>query len=131
MRTIVTSILTSLLFFTALTVNAAEPLLAYEDKQGSLKPPFDLSDTTRINIGKRRFNSVCAAYCHGAEGDGGKVTAFKGNLELKPEIIYNVVLEGRRGAGIMPPWGKTYTSAEIWELTAYIHHLTKQPPTVK
>jgi mono/diheme cytochrome c family protein len=131
MRTIVTSILTSLLFFTSPTVNAAEPILAYEDKEGSLKPSFDLSDTARINIGKRRFNSVCAAYCHGAEGDGGKVTAFKGNKELIPEGIYKVILEGRRGAGIMPPWGKTYTSQEIWELTAYIHHLTKQPPTVR
>lgn len=123
-------IFTGLVFLLPLATNA-EVLLAIDDKQGAIKPSFDLSDTSRINIGKKRFNSTCAAYCHGAEGDGGKITAFKGNAQLTPEIIYKTILEGRRGADIMPPWGKTFSSEEIWELTAYVSYLTKQPPTVK
>lgn len=123
-------VFTGLVFLLPLAA-CAEVLLAIDDKDGATKPPFDLSDTSRINIGKKRFNSVCAAYCHGAEGDGGKVTAFKGNAQLTPEIIYKTILEGRRGADIMPPWGRAFSSEEIWELTAYVSYLTKQPPIIK
>ncbi len=130
MRITITLIISSLVFLFSLSANA-EALLAIDDPQGAIKPKFDLSDTSRIDIGKKRFNSTCAAYCHGAEGDGGKITAFKGNTQLTPESIYKTILEGRRGSDIMPPWGRTFTSEEIWELTAYINYLTKQPPKVK
>lgn len=106
----------------------SQPLLAADDPEGAKNPPFNLSDETRINIGKKRFNSTCAAYCHGAEGSGGKVTPFKGNKELPIDKIYKTIVEGRRTSDIMPPWGHTFTSAEVWELVAYIHFLTQQPP---
>ena len=121
--------LTIFIFLLPLSTSA-EVLLAIDDKQGAANPSFELSDPARINIGKKRFNSTCAAYCHGAEGSGGKV-AFKGNLELTPERIYKSILMGKSGADIMPPWGRTFTSEEIWELTAYVSYLTKQPPAVK
>lgn len=126
----INKLLATVFFLLLSNLANSENLLAIDDKQGAEKPPFDLSDNSRINIGKKRFNSTCAAYCHGAEGGGGKV-AFKGNLELTPERIYRSILMGKAGADIMPPWGRTFTSVEIWELTAYISYLTKQPPTTK
>ncbi|WP_428423713.1 c-type cytochrome [Methylibium sp.] len=91
-------------------------------------PPFDLSDAARIEIGKKRFNSTCAAYCHGAEGEGGKTPPFRGNKDLTPQIAFKTITEGRRGTDIMPPWGNGFTPEQIWELVAYINFLTTQPP---
>lgn len=91
------------------------------------EPPFDLSDPGRIAAGKLRFGSTCAAYCHGNEGSGGKAPAFKGRSDFNAADAYRVVTEGRRGADIMPPWGNAFTSEEIWELVAYLQHLSTLP----
>lgn len=90
-------------------------------------PPFDLDDQGRIDAGRRRFGSTCAAYCHGSEGVGGRAPAFKGNTRLTPDDAFQTISEGRRGVDIMPPWGKAYTPEQIWELVAYLQHLSKQP----
>jgi mono/diheme cytochrome c family protein len=90
-------------------------------------PPFDLADTARIEIGKKRFNSTCAAYCHGAEGVGGKTPSFKGRTDFSPHDAFKVITEGRRGADVMPPWGNAYTPEQIWELVAYLQFLSKLP----
>lgn len=90
-------------------------------------PPFELTDETRINAGKARFNANCAAYCHGHEGSGGKTPAFKGRADLTPGEVFKVITEGRRGADVMPAWGNGFSSEKRWELVAYIMSLTRQP----
>lgn len=89
--------------------------------------PFDLDDAGRVDDGKRRFGSTCAAYCHGSEGVGGRAPGFKGNTRFSPDEAYQIISEGRRGQGVMPPWGKVYTPEQIWELVAYLQHLSRQP----
>ncbi len=92
------------------------------------EPPFSLDDESRIDAGRRRFARTCAAYCHGAEGSGGRAPAFKGNSRLVPEEAFKVITEGRRGSDIMPPWGSSFTPEQIWELVAYLRVLSRQPP---
>lgn len=91
--------------------------------------PFDLSDPTRIAAGKKRFNANCAAYCHGAEGSGGKTPPFRGNKDFTAQGAFKVITEGRRAADVMPAWGKGFKPEEIWELVAYIQFLSTQPPS--
>lgn len=92
------------------------------------EPPFPLDDDARIDAGRRRFARTCAAYCHGAEGSGGRAPAFKGNTRLTPDEAFKVITEGRRGSDIMPPWGGSFTPEQIWELVAYLRVLSRQPP---
>lgn len=109
---------------------AAEPAAPAAPESAASTPagaPFDLMDAARIQAGKTRFNTMCAAYCHGFEGSGGKTPAFKGRADLKPEYVYKTISEGRRGADIMPAWGHSFTPEKIWELVAYIMSLTRQP----
>lgn len=96
---------------------------------GATAPSFDLGDAARIEVGKKRFNSTCSAYCHGAEGEGGKTPPFKGNKNFVAADAYKTISEGRRGSDIMPPWGNAFTPEQIWELVAYIQFLSKQPPS--
>ena len=91
------------------------------------QPPFSLEDTSRIQTGKKRFGSTCAAYCHGAEGEGGKTPKFKGRSDFVPAEAYKVITEGRTGTDVMPPWGKAFTPEQIWELVAYLQWLSTQP----
>lgn len=91
--------------------------------------PFELTDPARIDAGKKRFGSTCAAYCHGSGGEGGKAPSFKGRSDFVPAEAFKVISEGRRGADIMPPWGKAFTPEQIWELVAYLQFLATQPPS--
>lgn len=109
------------------TTHGAAPPAAEAAANASDGAPFDLMDATRIQAGKTRFNSMCAAYCHGFEGGGGKTPAFKGRNDLKPEDVYKTIAEGRRGADIMPAWGHSFSQEKIWELVAYIMSLTRLP----
>lgn len=105
---------------------ASMPLLAAA--AAAAEPPFPLDDEARIEAGRRRFGRTCAAYCHGAEGSGGRAPAFKGNTRLTPEDAFKTITEGRRGADIMPPWGSAFTPEQIWELVAYLRVLSRQDP---
>lgn len=105
------------------------PLPAFAEDASGLAPPFDLSDAARIETGRKRFGANCAAYCHGSEGEGGKTPSFKGNKNFSPADAHKTITDGRTGADVMPPWGKTFTSEQIWELVAYLNHLSKQPPS--
>jgi mono/diheme cytochrome c family protein len=92
------------------------------------KPPFDLSDPQRIEIGKLRFNSSCAGYCHGFEGAGGNAPSFKGRGDdFDPDYAFRTITNGRKGSGdVMPRWGGAFTPEQIWELVAYLEFLAKQ-----
>lgn len=87
--------------------------------------PFDLNDVYRIDAGKRRFASTCAAYCHGKEGVGGRAPSFKANPLFDHGEAFKVITGGRQGQGTMPPWGNAFSSEEIWEIVAYLNHLSK------
>jgi mono/diheme cytochrome c family protein len=123
------------------SIHAGRPLLAGLDlalsfwlpggsmaAEGVGDPLFPLDDPAAIEAGRKRFARTCAAYCHGAEGSGGRAPAFKGNTRLTPDYSYQTISEGRRGADIMPPWGKAFTPAQIWELVAYLQVLARQQP---
>ncbi|NML16563.1 c-type cytochrome [Azohydromonas caseinilytica] len=92
-----------------------------------VKPPFPLTDPARVEAGKGRFGATCAAYCHGSGGVGGRAPSFTGRSDFVPAEAFKVISEGRRGTDIMPPWGKTFTQEQIWELVAYLNWLAGQP----
>ncbi|MCO5401713.1 c-type cytochrome [Ralstonia soli] len=91
------------------------------------EPPFSLNDPARIENGRKRFGSTCAAYCHGNGGEGGRAPSFTGRTDFVPADGFKTITEGRTGADVMPPWGKTFSSEQIWELVAYLQYLAKQP----
>jgi mono/diheme cytochrome c family protein len=88
-------------------------------------PPFDLADPARIAAGKARFGAICAAYCHGNEGSGGRTPAFKGRSDFTPEALFRVITDGRKGADVMPPYA-AMPLEKRWELVAYILNLSRQ-----
>jgi mono/diheme cytochrome c family protein len=81
-------------------------------------PPFDLSDTEKIEAGKATFNSTCASFCHGQNP-----TLFLGRTGLSEEYVFDTIRDGGKGATPMPPWGDVFTREEIWELVAYLKSL--------
>jgi mono/diheme cytochrome c family protein len=82
------------------------------------QPPFDLSDPARIEAGKTRFNSTCAAFCH-----GDPPALFVGRTDLERAYVFNTIRDGGKGATPMPPWGEVFSRDEIWELVAYVRSL--------
>jgi mono/diheme cytochrome c family protein len=90
-------------------------------------PPFDLADPARVEAGRKRFGSTCAAYCHGNEGSGGKTPPFRGNTAFSTKDAFKTITEGRRASDVMPPWGNAFSAEQIWELVAYLDHLSKLP----
>lgn len=117
-----------------LDAQAVDQLVAYvgwlsrrtPDQAGGLVTPFPLDDPERIAAGRKRFNKVCAGYCHGFEGVGGRAPDFKGRSDLKPQFVFNTIYHGREGADVMPPWGAALSEERIWELVAYIRYLGTQ-----
>ena len=86
-------------------------------------------DAARIEVGKARFASSCAAYCHGNEGAGGRAPSFRDRDDLDPSYAFKTIHDGRRGpACVMPGWESSFSDDEIWELVAYIESLGRQKP---
>jgi mono/diheme cytochrome c family protein len=106
---------------------STEPSLAPSAPSGAPPPPFPLDDPERIEKGRLRFGALCAAYCHGFEGSGGKTPAFRGRQDLTAEGVFKTITEGRTGSDVMPAWG-SFSEEKRWELVAYIMYLTRQPP---
>ncbi len=105
---------------------AAEAKAAAHDHAQASGPaarPFDLADQGRIDAGRRRFNKICAGYCHGFEGVGGRAPDFKGRTDLSADEEFHTITHGRQGADVMPPWGGAFSEEQIWELVAYLQHL--------
>ncbi len=92
-------------------------------------PSPDLNDKARINAGKERFASSCAAYCHGTEGSGGRAPAFRDRDDLDPQYAFKIIHEGKQGpSGVMPAWSSSFSDEEIWDLVAYITSLGSEKP---
>lgn len=97
------------------------------DPAGGVGPagasPIDLRDPARIDAGKRRFDSTCAAFCHGH-----MPPLFVGRQDLLPEYAFRMISDGGGSATPMPPWADVFTREEIWELVAYLKFLGTQKP---
>jgi mono/diheme cytochrome c family protein len=88
------------------------------------KPPFALTDQSRIDAGKARFNATCNMFCHGNEGSGGKTPAFKGRSDFTPEMLFGIISHGIKPG--MPAYGENLSEEKRWELIAYILYLGRQ-----
>lgn len=121
-------VVSCLLVFQVTNPLAQETPIKSQESTSPTSPPFDLTDSSRIQEGKKRFNSYCAAYCHGSEGMGGKSTPFKNYPGFDQDFAFRTITEGRRGVDVMPPWGKSFSSEKIWELVAYLKFLSVQTP---
>lgn len=87
----------------------------------------ELSNPEWIATGRTKFVQTCA-YCHGQEGDSGKVRPFRERSGWDPQIIHDTIANGRqRGANIMPSWKDSIPDDMIWKLVAYIHSLEGKP----
>lgn len=85
--------------------------------------PFALDDPERVEAGRVRFGSTCAAYCHGTEGRGGRAPSFIGREDFDPAWAFRVIRSGQRGrAGVMPPFANL-SPEQTWELVAYLQQL--------
>lgn len=111
----------------ALAFNAVLPEKAADEstsaaKTEALSPalPFELTDKARVVSGRDRFQSTCAAFCHGHEP-----ALFIGRDGLEPQYVYNTIRDGGKGATPMPPWGEVFSPEEIWEIVAYLKSLGK------
>lgn len=87
-----------------------------------------LSDPAWISAGRKRFISACA-YCHGQQGESGKVKSFKERPGWDPTAIHQVIANGRvRSGNVMPAWKDSLKDDEIWQIVAYIKSLTPLTP---
>lgn len=100
----------------------AEDAQKAEAGASSNEPPFSLTDPARIAAGKSRFDSTCAAFCH-----GDNPALFIGRTDLERHYVYNTIRDGGKGATPMPPWGEVFSAPEIWELVAYVQSLGTPP----
>lgn len=77
-----------------------------------------------IANGEQRFNQSCV-YCHGDKGSGGKAKKLQGR-EFEPDYLFDTITNGkRRGALVMPPWKRSFSAEQRWELVTYILSLSK------
>ncbi len=76
-----------------------------------------------IASGEKRFNQSCV-YCHGNLGSGGKAKKLQGR-NFDPDYLFKTITKGkRRGSLVMPPWEKTFSDEERWELVSFILSLS-------
>lgn len=99
---------------------AHAPAAEQRDDTARLALPFKLTDKARIVAGRDRFQSTCAAFCHGHEP-----ALFIERDGLEPQYVYNTIRDGGRGATPMPPWGEVFSPEEIWEIVAYLKSIGK------
>ncbi len=84
----------------------------------------ELTDADWIAQGRKRFVSACA-YCHGQQGEAGKVKSFKERPGWDPARIREAIANGStRNGNLMPAWKDSIPDAEIWKIVAYIKSLT-------
>lgn len=85
---------------------------------------FSKEDVSVAN-GEHRFNQTCV-YCHGHQGSGGKARKLQGR-EFDADYLFKTITKGKkRGSLVMPPWKRTFTPEERWELVTYILSLSEE-----
>lgn len=101
-------------------------VLAHSSSTAGEAPAFALDDPERVEAGRVRFGSTCAAYCHGTEGRGGRAPSFIGREDFDPAWAFRVIRSGQRGrAGVMPPFANL-SHEQTWELVAYLQQLAQR-----
>jgi cytochrome c oxidase subunit II len=76
-----------------------------------------LAGAAKTGLGREEFQGVCAT-CHGMKGEGGYGPAIAGNSIIVQRAALDTVV--RDGFGTMPPVGKTWTTAQMDALAAYL-----------
>lgn len=111
----------------------AAPASACLDANNPKLTMADLSRQEWIADGKKQFIQTCS-YCHGQEGEAGKVRPFRTHTNWDPKDIFNTISEGRRrGGNVMPTWKEAIPAEDIWKIVAYIKSLSapnEDPATV-
>ncbi|MDD1792228.1 cytochrome c [Enterovibrio sp. ZSDZ42] len=93
-----------------------------EDINAVKKRVFGTENLSKQN-GEKRFNQSCV-YCHGYEGSGGKARPLQGR-DLDADYLFKTISNGKRkGALVMPPWKKSLSVEQRWELVVYISSLS-------
>src|SRR4029077_11124921 len=83
------------------------------------RPPVTAQEVAR---GRTLFEAQCA-YCHGADGDGGRgANLARPTLRRAPteEALFRIVNRGVPGTG-MP--GNAMSARETWQVVAYVRSL--------
>ncbi|MEE8378980.1 MAG: cytochrome c [Gammaproteobacteria bacterium] len=85
------------------------------------------SNPEYIKNSKSLFFLNCG-YCHGgAEAVGGKARKMLCETRLKPDYVFNVITNGKKGQFIMPAWKDSFDEEKRLWLTAYVMSLTVLP----
>lgn len=94
-----------------------------------IENPF-ADDLTALREGRRYFQHYNCAGCHGEHGGGGMGPSLRDDVWLyggNHAQIANSIAEGR--AYGMPAWRTRLTSAQIWQITAYLKSIrTEREP---
>ena len=89
------------------------------------QPGADLKDPNMVAAGHGLFLQKQCAHCHGEDGRGGINLARR---ELDPSDVFQSIAGGREKNGVrMPAWRDVLTDEEIWQATAYVMSITRQP----
>jgi mono/diheme cytochrome c family protein len=85
----------------------------------------NLKDPKMIAAGHNLFLAKQCAHCHGAGGSGGIDLTQR---ELYPQEIFQSIADGREKKGLrMPAWRDVLSDEEIWQATAYVISISRQP----
>lgn len=107
--------------------HGATDAFAADSETSVPQTPADLKSDAWITEGRAKFVQTCA-YCHGQEGDSGKVAPFRERKDWDPQFIHDTIANGRqRGANVMPTWKDSIPDELIWKLVAYIKSLEGKP----
>jgi mono/diheme cytochrome c family protein len=89
------------------------------------------SNPDYIKNSKTIFFQNCG-YCHGGEeAVGGKARKMLCQTRLKPDYVYKVITNGKKGQFIMPSWKDSFDKEKRLWLTAYVMDLTVLPKCKK
>ena len=89
------------------------------------------SNPEYIKNSKTIFFQNCG-YCHGGEeAVGGKARKMLCQTRLKPDYVYKVITNGKKGQFIMPSWKDSFDKEKRMWMTAYVMDLTVLPKCEK
>ncbi|RKZ49260.1 MAG: hypothetical protein DRQ48_04230 [Gammaproteobacteria bacterium] len=89
------------------------------------------SNPEYIDTIKTTFFQNCG-YCHGGtEAIGGKARRMQCETRLKPDYVFKVITNGKKGQFIMPSWKDSMDEEKRLWLTAYVMSLTVLPKCKK
>jgi mono/diheme cytochrome c family protein len=85
----------------------------------------NLKDPKKIAAGHDLFLAKQCAHCHGEDGRGGIDLTERG---LDPKDVFQSIADGREKKGLrMPAWRDVLSDEEIWQATAYVISISRQP----